>query len=494
MTIAQILLTVSLLFHPYLMIFETHGLYSLFVIASLAFIASAIFFRPSVFVVVLAFFLSSGFLLKSLLHTTLGTPFIEPTGSFSGSVEEWNCALGFATAGLAGATIAVLIASLIPAISVGAPLAPSTPLANVLVGLLSLLMLAAVAVYFANYELTILRIGYRPQLILSSAPYGVFAFAVTWGLLLACLSVAFWLLELHRVPHVLLVYVGSILGFLGAVSMGSRVQFLLYMLASAATIMQSRRAIINWKSIALGSCGAVILFGLSLLVVMVERMADFHPLLPTVELKLGGTPRALTEVYSSKFATPTQVPITKPTPSFAEKLHRFYKLEWSLDELRTLVVMRWIGLEGVMVAAGNQKELGASLFARALAEEPGEGTHAIYQRMAGDKYIDVKHFTFLTIPGVIGFGSYTGSYPGIALFTFFVVVLGHLVEKFAAQVTKNSAAASVSGVALAYLVAQFNVPWTLIVFIGELLLALSALALLRQFFLLWRPATDQGVA
>jgi hypothetical protein len=452
-----------------------------FVTASVALVASAIWCRPSVFTVVLTGFLTCGFLLKSLLHLVWGVVLIEPVGSFAGSAEAWDTALGLATAGLAGATLAVWIASLVPAKDPVGPPADLAPFAKLLLGLLALLLLIAVIVYAANYELMILRIGHTPTVHLGSAAYGVFAFCVTWGFLLAGISLTVWLVEAGRMPYAMLVYIAGILGLLAAVSMSSRVQAALYLLAAAAVLCQIPRARAQWRSLAVGLVGAAALFGLSLAVVTIERVAEYGTILPPAESAVAGAPLQL----GAEATTPaSHAPGVRRRPSLYEKFHNLDEFAWPMYELRSLFVMRWIGLEGVLVTAGQSEKLGRGLFVSGLAEEPSAGTGAIFQRMAGDRYIDVKVFTFLTIPGVIGFGSYSGSYLWTALFTFLVFLIGHFVETFAARATRNAGAAAVAGVAMAYLVAQFNVPWTLFIFIVELLLALVALALFRQT-LLW---------
>ena len=48
-----------------------------------------------------------------------------------------------------------------------------------------------------------------------------------------------------------------------------------------------------------------------------------------------------------------------------------------LAELRSLIVMRWVGLEGVLTTASRTNDLGIDLLRKGLAEDPavGKGGH-----------------------------------------------------------------------------------------------------------------------
>jgi hypothetical protein len=151
------------------------------------------------------------------------------------------------------------------------------------------------------------------------------------------------------------------------------------------------------------------------------------------------------------------------------------RLSGVLQQLRSLVLMRWIGLEGVLTAEGAERELGRDLFLRGLTEDPAAGKNGIYQKMSGDPYAKVEVFTFLTLPGIIGIASYSGSTALIFGFVFGTILAGHLVESFAGKVTGNVAVRAVSGVSLAYLTVQMGFPWTLFIYAVELCLACAAL-------------------
>jgi hypothetical protein len=97
--------------------------------------------------------------------------------------------------------------------------------------------------------------------------------------------------------------------------------------------------------------------------------------------------------------------------------------------------------------------------------------------MSGDRYGQVQTFTFLTLPGVVGFASYSGNILAIFGFMFTIVLAGHFLEWFADFTTGNVATCAVSGVSLAYLTVQIGFPWTLFIYATELGLACAALGI-----------------
>ena len=189
------------------------------------------------------------------------------------------------------------------------------------------------------------------------------------------------------------------------------------------------------------------------------------------------SPAPLSERSGAISPSPGQAPAQDV--SLADKIdvvvssHRFSEL---LRELRSLFLMRWVGLEGVLTTAGAQQELGQNLLLSGLREDPAMGKDGIYQEMSGDPYEDVQFFTFLTLPGPFGVASYSGNTAIIFAFAFGVILIGHSLEWIAARLTGNVANAAVSGVSLGYLTVQMGFPWTLFIFALELVLSAGALA------------------
>jgi hypothetical protein len=432
----------------------------LFVFSGVLLFGLAVVLRPSFFLVVLASFLTLGFLLKTVAHLSFGVPLIEPVGDFSGSAFDWDMALKFAAAGQFGGIAAIVLASFIPSRSSATSdeVIGRGKLKGVLFRALAILIVCAIGVYALNYRYAIMRIGYPLGIDLHPRLYAVLAFTISWGALLGGLAIVQWLIELGGLGYVSLILLASFLGFFSSVTMGSRIQFLLYVLASMCIILRRGRSVQHWAGILAALCIGGLLFVLSIAVVSVERNYAFQSDKTVVQNQDTATLARKFEVVSSDHG----------------------RLGGVLQELRSLALMRWVGLEGVLTAEGAKRELGSDLLIRGLKEDPAVGKNGIYQKMAGDLYGKVEFFTFLTLPGTIGFASYSGSVPVIFGLVFGAIIIGHLVEWFAFKMTGNIAVAAVSGVSLAYLTVQMGFPWTLFVYAVELCLACAAL---RGFWL-----------
>lgn len=418
-------------------------------------------FPSSFFVFLLSLFLFVGFIAKAIANFVYGVALIEPISTFT---SQWDQALTFAASGLSGVCLANLLAALFPSFSNTSMASGPARLANcVLVAFASLLVISIV-VYWANYSFHILRIGYPLGIGIDARVYAVAAFIITWGALVGGLTAVLWLIELRRWPYASLVATATFLGVLAALSMGSRIQLLLYVLAAVAVIVFRRQQVRDWIAIALAMCLAAIVFAGSLAVVSFERTFDFGQTAPSFQ----SAPPALQSLAP---------PLASQTTSLSDKVEAVtrdrFALQGLFHQLRNLAVMRWVGLEGVMTAAANPEQLSFDLFLKVMSEDPAAGSHAIYQKMSGDRYGKVEYYTFLTLPGPIGIGSLSGSPLIVMAFLFALTLLGHLIEWVAARLTQNLATAAVTGVSLAYLTVQMGFPWTLLIYAIELLLSVT---------------------
>jgi hypothetical protein len=427
----------------------------MFVASGTLLLGCAAVLHPSFFVVVLASFLTLGFLLKVVAHLTFGAQLIEPVGDFSESPAQWDMALRIVAAGQFGGVASIVLASFIPSHcrSARSDARIQRRLGNILFGALALLIVVATSIYVFNYRFAILRIGYPLGIPIDPRAYAPLAFILTWGALLGGLALTQWLIELERLRYASLILVASFLGFLSSLTMGSRIQFLLYILASICIVLWRRKNVDRWGEIVVALCTASLLFVLSIAVVSIERNYAFQ----------GG--RQSSSVGRETPTLATKFEVVTGTGRVSDVLH----------ELRSLVLMRWIGLEGVLTIEGAERELGADLLLRGLTEDPAAGKNGIYQKMSGNFYAEVEEFTFLTLPGIIGFASYSGSIPLIFGFVFGTILAGHLVEFFVLKITGNVAVGAISGVSLAYLTVQMGFPWTLFIYAIELCLACAAL-------------------
>ncbi|RUY28900.1 MULTISPECIES: hypothetical protein [unclassified Mesorhizobium] len=480
--------------------------------------------RPSsFFVFLLSSFLFVGFIAKAIANFVFGVALIEPISTFT---TEWDQALAFAASGFSGVCAAGLIAALYPAFKeVRVAVAP--PLVSKWIILaFGLLIAVSSGLYWANYSFHILRIGYPLGIDINPRLYAVAAFVIAWGALLGGLTLTLWLVELRNWSYSVLIYVAVFLGLLASVSMGSRIQLLLYVLAAFAVIVLRHRDVSGWIAIAVAMGFGALVFAGSLAVVSLERTFDFsisaaqtqtasqqptgiertqNPAAPesSTGLEVPSVSGQLRERVKPESLEPSplppasQAPSEPPTPSATTMMDKVeavrgdrFALDGLYRQLRNLAIMRWVGLEGTMTSAANVDRLGTDLFVKVIREDPAAGAQAIYQKMSGDRYGKVQYYTFLTLPGPIGVASLSGSLVVVSVFMFLLTIVGHSVEWMAARTTRNVASAAVTGVSLAYLLVQMGFPWTLFIYAIEL--ALSVLFLGAVWYIVNWLASRRG--
>ncbi|MCX8278674.1 hypothetical protein OSJ77_00535 [Phyllobacterium sp. 0TCS1.6C] len=444
--------------------------FTMFGVIAVTYATTAAIWRPSIFLSITALFLSLGFIIKLFALNFFDVELIEPVGQFNGATQ-WDTALNFASAGLFGGTCANYVSSFAPSTRWTAR--PSSPMPATarpfLFLLLVVLMVFAVAVYGINLRWNILRIGYTLGVDLPFPLYPILAFIIAWGALIGALTLVWWLQDLDKPVSFAALYISGIVGLMASLTMGSRVQFLLYILAAVLVIASKDGVKALFRTRVLTAsliCG--LLFVLSIAAVSLQRSFDFtYPVIAveTRDTGIRNEPAAgLTERVPTEEAT-------GPTMSV--------RIQSITHELKSLLIMRWVGLEGVMTTAGSPEQLGIALFSAALHEYPAMGANGIYQHMSGDRYANVKDYVFLTLPGPIGVASYTGNLVLIVAFVFVCMLLGHALELYCASVTRNLGCTSAVGVSLAYLFVQMGFPWTLFIYCVELFLTISVIALLR---------------
>ncbi|WP_176038295.1 hypothetical protein [Brucella tritici] len=480
---------------------------------------TALAWRPSIFLSTTALFLSLGFFIKFLSLNSFGIDLIEPIGQFDGSATQWDKALSFASAGLLGAFLANFVSQFAPSTRCIALSSSSVPATTqpVLGLLLVALMFAAILIYGINLRWNVLRIGYPSEIDLPFPLYPVLAFIITWGALIGALTLTSWLQDPNKAASPLFFYVSGIIGFMASFTMGSRVQFLLYLFAATLVVVSrdGLKAVFRLQIlVALFVCG--LLFGLSIAAVSLQRSFDFMPPVSTAppsEASSADEPMAsASEIpiaphtaniasqsgisMESSPAAPTNTPVkSSPPPSETEVGPTMsLRIQFIVHELKSLLIMRWVGLEGVMTTAGSYETLGMPLFKTALSEDPGMGTSGIYQHMSGDLYANVKGFVFLTLPGPIGIASYTGNLALIATCVFVIMLLGHAIEVYSAKVTRNIGCTTAVGVSLAYLFVQMGFPWTLFIYCVELFLAISFIAVVRLALVKFPPNSEKTLS
>lgn len=461
---------------------------TLFGISASIYLATILLASSSVVNVTFGSFLIVGFYLKFIAHFGGSSALIEPTGLFDDSPRQWSVALTYSSVGLLGAAAATLICSRFPSLGMTRDATFSGRAMPTLRILFWLALVASLVVYGLNLKWNILRIGYPIAVTLPNPLYPLLAFTITWGALFAVAALVCWTIALRPRRIATTIYVAACLGFAASFTMGSRVQLLLYVLAGTVIVIWRAgfRGLFAPRVLA-SFAFAVALFGLSIATVSLQRNLDFtNPELraaPDAKRTEDPAEKKDSPYGDNRIARPPAVPGDSPG-----------RMATILIELKSLAIMRWVGLEGVMTAVGTREPLGTDLMLRMVREDPALGHNGTYQHLAGDIYAEVTTFTFLTLPGPIGIAAFSGSYLIVAAVSFLLVMLGHTLEWFAARLTRNIGCVAVTGVSLAYLFVQMCFPRTLLVYMVELGAAIVAMGALGWLLARLFPVKERSSA
>lgn len=443
----------------------------------------AILIGRSPFRILTAAFLWLGFWAKFVAHFALGAQFNEPIGLFSGSAEAWDRALLMATSGLSGVAVALVLTARLRPTEPKPPAETSEDLLSRFgVVLLAVSLVPALAFFGFNYVFAILRVGFVPKLALHPYLYVIVAFAVSWGILLWLLGLTWWLVERQKLAPTFLVYIAAAEGSLAALSMGSRVQMLLHVCAGLFALWQGwvwRRWRIPFSGWLRMAAVVAPLFVGALVLVSFDRAVAFAEAAVIVQtepsLRSPAGETAKPEIVKASPKTDAG-PLPRPTDKELRRAIVESNIRSIPQEIGSLFLMRWLGLDGVLATVETEHVLGMALLRDAILEQPAAGVDAIFQRMSHSVYTRLDNFVFMTIPGPVAIAAFSGSALVCFLALAGTVLAGTLFEHLGLRLTANPAVAAVAGVALAYLLVQMNFPRTLFFFTIELVLAFLAIA------------------
>jgi hypothetical protein len=431
--------------------------FGIFSAASLAVAALPIFGRLSVFTLFLSAFLSLGFSVKLVSFLLFGVDFIEPIGGFNYSSQAWDHTLLISASGLAAVVAAGALCKLFDTHKETSHLDlwRSPLFAKIAWPLFLLSIVVTISVFVFNYRYSILKVGVVPLAYFGMLPNVSIAFMVSWGAMIGLGGLTFWMIIAGQLPVVALFYVAAIEGAIASVSMLSRVQMIVHVAAAfgaywtCASRLGWRLSKMSWALIVVT---IALLFVASIAIVSVGRVSAFADAAPAFQ----------SARKSARADTPKGLAM----------------LERVFDEIETLFIGRWIGLEGAMVVS-SVNGLDWNLLSAGLLERGDAGVDSIYQRMADAKYPRYSNYIFQTLPGPVAILFYSGSYIIVAAGMGFIFIVCHTLESLAERVSRNPAVSSVVGVALAYLFVQMNYPRTFLIFIVETVLALALFAAIR---------------
>ncbi len=399
-----------------------------------------------------AFFFFLGFWGKFIAHITLGNPFIEPTGSFDGSILHWDAALSAsaaASAGVATARVAHLAYLRRKGGKDKESLAIPSLYINYRKSLWVLTFIAILIVAIWNRSAAIYQIGVNPKVVLPLHLNVLFGWLINWGFALWLACLVHWELKFASKNTWAMVIVMLFEAAAMGISSLSRSAYVFHGLAGLAPWANAMRRrllfLISW-----GVAPYLLGLAVTLYVVQMQR----------------------SEVY---LATPAFQAVKvdgKLTASAAAK-------KGMLIQVPYLFLNRWVGLEGILaVASYPSKDF--QLFKSALRENPKAGVDSIFQRIAGSNYGHSEEFTFLTLAGAASIFYYSNSYAVVFVGMTLVALLILLVEITTNRLTQNPYVLSVSGIAMAYTVTQTTYPYLSAIFFLELICTIVAVAIVAR--------------
>lgn len=156
------------------------------------------------------------------------------------------------------------------------------------------------------------------------------------------------------------------------------------------------------------------------------------------------------------------------------------QVEWYVIETLGLFADRWIGVEAIMTSVMSNGSW--DLFIKMITESPGVGVDGIYQTLSGSHYVALDKMTFLTLPGLFGIISFSGSYLVIVLCVMMMLALGCMVERFV-ELTFDSffAVQYLVSTNMAYHYSQMVYPRLFIPFILQLLVVIAIFSLYHRW-------------
>jgi hypothetical protein len=368
---------------------------------------------------------------KHSVHLVFDYPFVEPTGRFNNSEEQWAIYYLMASAGFLGIGLSraawVGFALLFPRRS-APPASTGRPAVVSMTTWVALSILVAV-VYGINAVGGFFMVGVRPSIILPFGLNAPIAYMVFVGLPLFTSCIIAQDVAARRylaTPAFLFMCVESFIGSLSMASRGAIVIHLIPMLV--ASMMLERRYGVRRRSFAkLGLAAASL--ALVLVTVAMYRIVLYY----------GG-------VWSDSAL------LTKLAGENAQ-----------------LFIDRWIGLEAMLVAV-SEPQRSFELFWDFIVEDPTVGVLGLYQQLSGSFYQVLDGRTYLTLPGFMGILGMSGSAVMVGLGSAVVILALQVTERVLVLIFRGSVipVALASG-ALAYSFFQMSYPRLIIPFAIQLL-------------------------
>jgi len=455
-----------------------------------------------------------GFWTKTTAHLILQYPYVEPIGRFDGSAAAWDNVLWVAIVACAGAMIGKLLFDLMRIKhsrigSINHAIVPPWYVRNrKQVWLLTLVWVVGVAVL--NMVLGIHQIGLVSRTVLLWPLNALIGWQVSIGSALLITTLLWWEVSAKKSIAVS-IYAVLIEAAASTVSMLSRGVYIFHALPQLFALFESRRLILGMSRLKVAML-FLVLVGLMITAISgvtifrnymyphmgftteeQQRLTRLEVLeggiadVKVINAQGGGQERHLEELLSEKAkleallsrnqisvqssgpatratnknTATTSTPISDGLSVAKGKLYGEFWYEMSagaLPKVLSLVVDRWIGLEGVMAVA-SYPEKGYALLMEAAAEKRQVGKSTKFQEICNSHYrwVDANKWQFASLPGAVAFLYFSDSLwvvlLGMVLFTFML----QLGEQLVFVMTSNPLLCSLLGFTLANSIAQFGI-------------------------------------
>ena len=425
------------------------------------------------------------FWMKACVHIAFELDFGESVGAFNGSPQGWDDGLLVGMWAMAAAIFFRLgQIYMLRQRRISLKVYPDTMYAPAWyvnygrwVWCFSLVIILCVAL--VNFTWGIFQIGMLPN-ILPFKLNALIAAALNLLFPLWMATLIWWDVCLKK-PF-LLRFIGAvfeaIIGSVSILSRGAYVYHTLHYLVSSS---------LNWKALHLSRLGYI-------------------GVLIIIALGTVGTSLLTTNVRTSLYATTTQQLTTQQLTTqqeITQKNLEKYKVQqknviWHNDfyqvmiskglsnatsRMLTLLVDRWIGLEGIL-AVSAYDQTGRELFVNGWMEKTTLSTKVVFNYISNSIYIDSKNigaegFLFSSIPGLVAMLYYSGSYLIVFVGVILLFLLVGLLEYFVFLMVKNPFIFSFLGIYMANMLAQFSTLHQLLIQLIEITLILSLVAWLQ---------------
>lgn len=194
-------------------------------------------------------------------------------------------------------------------------------------------------------------------------------------------------------------------------------------------------------------------------------------------------------VYRDESALTTTMQNTTPTFQITEEnqkklLHEFeYQISaGSVQRIMSLVVDRWIGVEGVM-AVSSFPGKGQALFVDAMLEKREIGKATKFQEICNSHYrwVDANTWQFASLPGAAAFLYLSGSYWVVVIGMMLFTILLLAGEQWISSKTGNPLLCALVGMTMANSIAQFGIsPRQAIPFYGLIVFSVLLVSVLQS--------------